>query len=920
LAKKTITGSPNIATLESKIVADICAGKFYVDITPSVFIGAGADNVLGAKVKLINPYGVTIKDFGVGYDIEPPMDASYEFSIPTQSGNYQYGTYTYEVELTDAGNVKTIVTDTIDIAAPNRKNKAKLYGDIAAEINGSCKDGKVTIIVAEPPTYKGVMAESKTQSFTLTYPSSSLLPPLITQFPSFSVALFEGVYKIVGDICVTYNLGSNKYVNVPYKVNCSKNILCTVDLCTVFSNLEALNAQLNDSCSIDQKNEIANITIDALRLLKTIELGSACGEDVSEYIEQLEKLLGCKCSCSTNEGTPIINNAPAKDFNITGCNVTKETVGLTDNYTIDNYSYVVAVNPAANFLTVSAGVLDGCVVTQTLSFDVSALYVSVKALIVNDTEYNFWGSVINNTINTLDAGLLLCLGYTNEAWNALTFRQKWIALVTKLCSLASGGICAATISGDEAEAVLGTTVISWTNVSGVFIVDIYVDNNFVDSVAAPLNSYALSGFNDGMEHTYKLVAKCDTGIFGNVLEGEFISAGCAFVAPPNPSDVTIADAECPYDLTALLAEPPVGYTYEWHNANNTLNTTLISGTGVTSGTYYAFAKETATGCFSAGVAVVVTCEVAGNCTEPLALTVVNSGGGAFVSFSSAAIAPPSYLVKRRLASDPDVGASYTTIGAPVFNAGTNKWEILDNTLTANTLYVYMAESQCTDASRPNSQYNFAKITCPVVTISAITGTSFDYSFPDLGGGVTQYVVRLLDATGLTVLQTNTINPAFTNPVTGSFTGLSGSTSYKIYVEVKIGSYTQSCATQNVSTDGLTGRLLTVGYISGQFVATLDGAFATELELTDFEVGGYTDGSCTTKDEDDTLTLPLTLAVGDLVEPLAGVSPLTVASTRYRMENFGYVNGIPVVDGDLITIGGQHLSITIDPLTCEVYTP
>jgi len=61
----------------------------------------------------------------------------------------------------------------------------------------------------------------------------------------------------------------------------------------------------------------------------------------------------------------------------------------------------------------------------------------------------------------------------------------------------------------------------------------------------------------------------------------------------------------------------------------------------------------------------------------------------FVKFQSAAYPPPanSYTVYRRLATDPDVGGSYTTIGTPVWNATLSRWVIADVTAVDATVAV-----------------------------------------------------------------------------------------------------------------------------------------------------------------------------------------------------------------------------------------
>ena len=122
-----ITGSPNITLLSSKIIADLCAGYFYIDLTPSVFLPGGAGTsggVQGANVRVTNPLGVVIKQYSTsGFDIYPPMTSVVSVSIPTTAGNYLYGTYTIDVKLTDEDGTEYTVTKSVNICPPDSNNK-----------------------------------------------------------------------------------------------------------------------------------------------------------------------------------------------------------------------------------------------------------------------------------------------------------------------------------------------------------------------------------------------------------------------------------------------------------------------------------------------------------------------------------------------------------------------------------------------------------------------------------------------------------------------------------------------------------------------------------------------------------------------------------------------------------------------------
>ncbi len=812
MAQTTVTNSPDISVLDIKLTADLCGGNFLVNLSPSIFIGNGAQNVLGAKVKITNPFDVDIKQYAAAFDLNKVspiplsiLNSAFQFPIPKVNNNYQYGLYVVTLELTDSLSIKHTVSHNLGICEPNPKDKTKRKGTINAQMIANCVNGSLTVLIDEPPVYKGKAFESKTQTSTLTYPTGSILTPLVTTMSAFSVSLYEGVHLLKSELCVTYNLGENNYVKVPYAVKCEKNILCTVDLCCIYDKLAEINLQLGDNCSASKKDNLIDVTFDALRLLKTIELGASCGEDISEYIEQLEVLLNCKCSCSANEGTPVVNNTPStlKNLTITGCNVVKSVVGLTDSYQIENYEYEVITNPTKSFITIGAPILTGCVKVQQLDFNVAGLYTALKAEIATETEHNYWASVVNQTLNGIPSNLLTCLGLTTEQWDAKTFRDKVLAMLAKFCSTAQNSSCTGVVSDNVATLRGQNTVINWVLGNGIsvdatypFSVDVFVDNIFIDTVLSPSKGLVLTGFNNGVQHTYTLIANCSNGSTGNTVTGTFNFNGCNTILAPSLSSNNVVNAVCPYNLNSLVT-PVAGFTIVWYNSSIVSEATLVPNPSlVTSGTYYAYYLDV-NKCSSPASQVVISCAVAGNCTEPLRLFVEKGTSGVNITFASPANPAPSYLVKRRLASNPDVAGSYTNIGAPVFNASNIRFQIVDNTAIANTLYVYKAESQCTDGGRPSAFYTFADIPCPIVTLTP-SNTSIGYSFTANTGETTKLDVALYDENN-NVLSSISFFPPYTVPFVQTINNLVPNTVYKIGTKIFIGSYEKPCNLQTTLT-------------------------------------------------------------------------------------------------------------------------
>ncbi len=832
MAGKIITDSTNISLLDDRIIGDLCEGEFIIDLSPSIFIGGGASNVLGARVKIINPYGVVIKPYGSGYDIAPPMTAAYTQDIPTQAAKPQYGIYEVAVQLTDAGGATYEVTKKINVCTYTSDSHPC---DERLRVIPSCKNGTVTVAVSEPPTFKGLYAEDRTISLKVDYPTASGLPQFTTTYGNFSLALFQGVYKFDLTVCATYNMGDNIYLKLPYTLKMDKNVKCLLDYTCIWPRVKQLKDKIDAGCSQKDAENYANIALNVVFLFTAAELANDAGADASDFISELEELLGCQCTCDCS-GSPIVNGTPSTNLSIEGCGVTKETVGLTDVYTIDNYEYIVSVDDTQNILTISDPSQYNCTKTQLLNFSIAAAYAGIKTQIGNQTEYNFWASVVNNALIGID---VTCLGYTIEQWNAFTFKQKVEILVSAACA---GGTCTTSVSGVSTVQQGSGVLISFTQTGG-YNSELYVDGVLKATVIAGENEVLLPDYADGEEHDYAIVPKCSNGSQGTVFTGTFGYLACPSISPPSVSQNMVNDAECPYDLTALIdPDPPLGIEVEWHTANNTNPITLVADpTSVSSGVFYAFAKN-ADGCYSTATVVTLICEGSSSCTAPQTLLVVEAVGGFKVSFQSAAFPPPlnSYTVKRKAAADPDIDGSYTTIGTPVYNISSNRWEITDATGANNTLYTYKAQSNCSSTT-PYVVYNFANISCPTLALTP-QETTIDYSFTGVGGQIDKYEVSLYDSSGTVLLSTQTILPAFPNPITGTFYYLTEGVTYKVRVKVFIGTFSKTCEFTTIVTGGSVDGLVSStasGTITG---ITVEAVAMTYVSGTNFPIAALQSGT------------------------------------------------------------------------------
>ena len=120
-----------------------------------------------------------------------------------------------------------------------------------------------------------------------------------------------------------------------------------------------------------------------------------------------------------------------------------------------------------------------------------------------------------------------------------------------------------------------------------------------------------------------------------------------------------------------------------------------------------------------------------------------------------------------------------------------------NGLQDNLIYDFRVVTNCTGGTpAPSLSTQQVNLICPSVSVST-TDTTVTYSFTNVGGSTTGYTVHLLDSAGTTVLQTQ--SPSVTGTVSGTFTALTQSTSYKVRVTIIAGSFNKQCTPVDAST-------------------------------------------------------------------------------------------------------------------------
>lgn len=120
-----------------------------------------------------------------------------------------------------------------------------------------------------------------------------------------------------------------------------------------------------------------------------------------------------------------------------------------------------------------------------------------------------------------------------------------------------------------------------------------------------------------------------------------------------------------------------------------------------------------------------------------------------------------------------------------------------NGLPDNLIHDFRIVTNCAGGSpAPSAVTQQVNLICPAVT-TTVTDTTVAYSFTNVGGSTTGYTVHLLDSAGTSVLQTQ--SPAISATVSGTFSGLTQSTTYRVRVTILAGLFSKQCASVTTAT-------------------------------------------------------------------------------------------------------------------------
>lgn len=118
-------------------------------------------------------------------------------------------------------------------------------------------------------------------------------------------------------------------------------------------------------------------------------------------------------------------------------------------------------------------------------------------------------------------------------------------------------------------------------------------------------------------------------------------------------------------------------------------------------------------------------------------------------------------------------------------------------LDDNTIYDYRIVNICAVGGPSYAPIKQAiRFVCPVLTLTP-SYNQVAYSFPHVQGSITKYVISLLNSSDSIVATQEVTTMATT--ISGTFTGLTQSTTYKVRITMYADSYSNQCPPQSVTT-------------------------------------------------------------------------------------------------------------------------
>lgn len=430
----TITGSPDINTLEVQVTWDI-SGTLPAISLVNLSTGDGLANVdwwfdakspSGTKIHLTDSTNIAVTGAWTTRTL------SDSWPKPFKSVEWSGAPYTITIYARDSAGTVFSITKTASICHPNGNTQLSKnpYGLANIYIKVICERGRVYFEDRTTTTWKGIEGVRISSALSVAYPldaSGTIPDPFrLTKFSNVEVPISYASdnYQFSASSIYDYDFGDYVHVRIKYIQQQRFSVLCNIDLsplaCGIVKLVDDLqNGNCQDVADANRKLGIINGKF-ALVMMGKIE--PLTGIDVPKLIREIEEIGGFDCDCcntpsgiipdaaSTIDGYTFDINHVGGDVNGT---VTQQDTVITFN--LHDISYVFAMYPGSPndtsaFTVSNATSVDGYTKTYYLHVSGSQLAEDLPNIILGNAELvNLWRSIFAGSLEfdlTVDGGCI----------------------------------------------------------------------------------------------------------------------------------------------------------------------------------------------------------------------------------------------------------------------------------------------------------------------------------------------------------------------------------------------------------------------------------------------------------------------------------------------------------------------------------
>lgn len=361
--------SLNIGTFRFKVQFDIANQRVtFTDI--STYNNASNQGVLfvqGISFSLIDQVGIplaTIDFTNPANYIVPSVTSTFVLDLSNSGFAFLFQDYNISGAIKDQNGTVYTTLPVLKAVCQPVDNTDSGYVPGMFQLIPDCVNNILSVKELTPLVYSNLKPLTVTKSGTLFYPTGTISPVTFTNTPFSNNVIYTGQYRITNTTVGEYNLGDDFYVDVTYYTDCPFDITCADRManiiCCISDTYQKYLKNCNNAIGANAKNLLAQVSVP----LMLGDLAERNGQDASEYVSEIKKVLKCDCgvrALGQNELTPV--NPSIYSIVVGGANAT--TVASSQNGSTKTFTV------STNFVSVGKGNTDDLAFTITQDNSVS---------------------------------------------------------------------------------------------------------------------------------------------------------------------------------------------------------------------------------------------------------------------------------------------------------------------------------------------------------------------------------------------------------------------------------------------------------------------------------------------------------------------------------------------------------------------